>query len=63
MCAASVRPLSAVDFLIRSAVDISHPRQQTLLQARLLPMALSATTLSMAFVQVRLGGWKSFAGF
>jgi len=28
MSAASVRPLSAADCLIRSAVDISHPRQQ-----------------------------------
>ena len=30
--------------------------RETLLQARLLPMALSAATLSMAFVQVRSGG-------
>ena len=28
MSAASVRPRSAADCLIRSAVDISHPRQQ-----------------------------------
>jgi len=28
MSAASVRPRSAVDCLIRSAVDISHPRQR-----------------------------------
>jgi len=28
MSAASVRPRSAADSLIRSAVDISHPRQQ-----------------------------------
>jgi len=55
MCSASVRPLAAVDCLIRSAVDISHPRQQTLLQACLLPVILSAATLSMAFMQVQSG--------
>jgi hypothetical protein len=41
--------------LIRSAVDISHPRQQgTLLQARLL--SVSTATFLMALVQVQSGG-------
>jgi len=45
MSAASVRPRSAADCLIHSAVDISYPRQQgKLLQARLLPVVLSAAT-------------------
>ena len=57
MSAASVRPRAAADCLIRSALDISHPRQQgNLLQARLLSVALSAATLSMALVQVQSGG-------
>jgi len=51
MSTASVRPRSAADCLIRSAVDVSHlVSRETLLQARLLPVALSATTLSMALV-------------
>jgi len=39
--------------LLTSLILVSR---ETLLQARLLPMALSAATLSMAFVQVRSGG-------
>jgi hypothetical protein len=46
--------------LLTSLILVSR---ETLLQARLLPVALSAATLSVAFVQVRLGGWQSFAGF
>jgi len=57
MSAASVHPRSAAGCLIRSAVDISHPRQQeTLLQHRLLSVALSAAMFSMALVQVQSGG-------
>jgi len=37
--------------------------RETLLQARLLPVVLSAATLLMAFVQVQSGGSQSFAGF
>jgi len=52
--AASVRLRSAADSLIRSAVDISYPHQETLLHARLLSVALSAVILSL--VQVQSGG-------
>jgi len=58
MSAASVHPQSAADCLIRSAVDISHPRQQGTPPSSSCAgtVVLSAATLSMALVQVQSGG-------
>ena len=53
MSAASVHPGSAADCLIRSAIDISHPRQQGNPPAS--SSAASGPVLSMASVQVQLG--------
>ena len=51
MSAASVRPRSTVDCLIRSAVDISHPRQQGNP-----PVSLSTTSDSVrSDIFIRLG--------
>ena len=64
MSATSVRPRSGADCLIRSAVDISHPRQEGNPPAgSSLSVALSAVILSLALVQVQSGMWQSFAGF
>ena len=48
---ASVRPRSAADCLIRSAVDISHPRQQgNPHETRPLSLVMSAVILSLTLV-------------
>jgi len=57
MSAASFRPRSAADCLIRSAVtSLFLVGRETLLQARLLSVALSAATFPMALVRVQSGG-------
>ena len=57
MGAASVCPWSATDCLIRSAVDISHPRQQGNPRADSSVRAvLSVASLSMVLVQAQSGG-------
>jgi len=65
MSAASVRPRSATDCLIRSAVDISHPRQQG--NPRASSSAASGPVRSDIINGLGActvgGGWQSFAGF
>jgi len=65
MSAASVRPQSAADCLICSAVDISHPRQQGNPPAS--SSAVSGSVRSYIIIGLGAGtvggGWQSFAGF
>ena len=65
MSAASVRPRSAADCLIRSVVDISHPRQQGNPSAS--SSAASGPVRSDIINGLGActvgGGWQSFAGF
>ena len=66
MSAASIRPRSAADWLIRSAVNISHPRRQGTPPAS--SSAVNDSVRSDIFIgfgtgTVGGGGWQSFAGY